>query len=439
MATLQPYNKYYPVAYDYVTQLPDGWQLLPNIAIFQERRERPKNEMELLSVSISKGVVRQSDMDKKDISSQDKSNYKVVRINDIAYGMEFRKGAVGYSNYEGIVSPVYTVLKPRKNRLVNPKFFHYVFRTEYYKNYIWRNVYGIGEHFLPCRFTHFKRMYSIVPPLSVQNSIVSYLDKKNEQIDTFIRNKERLVEILEERKKDVIDATFTKGLNPNTEIKATDIDWLTSLPKNWSLKRLKFLTKIISKGSTPSTEGREMTSEGIRFIKAENIFKSNVTEEPAFFIDAITHRILKRSQLQENDLLFVIAGATIGKVAILPKEFLPANTNQAVSFIRLKKKVDVEFCYYWLHSNFITTSIWLKAVTSAQPNLAMEDLGNLSVPYPSDTEKEEIVKFVKEEHQIIDLAITKAQKEISAIKEYRESLITDLVTGKRSVPQVQMS
>ena len=84
MATLQPYNKYYPVAYDYVTQLPDGWQLLPNIAIFQERRERPKNEMELLSVSISKGVVRQSDMDKKDISSQDKSNYKVVRINDIA-------------------------------------------------------------------------------------------------------------------------------------------------------------------------------------------------------------------------------------------------------------------------------------------------------------------------------------------------------------------
>jgi len=282
-------------------------------------------------------------------------------------------------------------------------------------------------------------MYSIVPPLSVQNSIVSYLDKKNEQIDTFIRNKERLVEILEERKKDVIDATFTKGLNPNTEIKATDIDWLTSLPKNWSLKRLKFLTKIISKGSTPSTEGREMTSEGIRFIKAENIFKSNVTEEPAFFIDAITHRILKRSQLQENDLLFVIAGATIGKVAILPKEFLPANTNQAVSFIRLKKKVDVEFCYYWLHSNFITTSIWLKAVTSAQPNLAMEDLGNLSVPYPSDTEKEEIVKFVKEEHQIIDLAITKAQKEISAIKEYRESLITDLVTGKRSVPQVQMS
>jgi type I restriction enzyme S subunit len=278
-----------------------------------------------------------------------------------------------------------------------------------------------------------------IPPLDVQNGIVEYLDKKNNEIEKFIRNKERLIEILEERKKDVIDTAFTRGIKPNIELKETNIDWLSMIPKHWNLKRLKFLTKIISKGSTPSTEGREMANEGIRFIKAENIFKSKVTEEPAFFIDAITHRILKRSQLRENDLLFVIAGATIGNVAILPKAFLPANTNQAVSFIRLKKKEDVEFCYYWLHSNFITTSIWLKAVTSAQPNLAMEDLGNLTIPYPSDEEKAEIVKYVKDEHSIIDIAISKAQKEIASIKEFREALITDLVTGKRYIPQLQVS
>ncbi|MDP3007716.1 MAG: restriction endonuclease subunit S [Methylococcales bacterium] len=434
MANLKPYNKYNPIVYDYVNQLPEDWRLLPNIAIFQERIERGKEDYELLSISISKGVVKQSDMNKKDISSPDKSNYKIVRVGDIAYGMEFRKGAVGYSIYEGIVSTVYTILKPRKNNEINPRFFHYVFRTAYYKNYIWRNVYGIGEHFLPCRFTHFKRMYSIVPPLDIQNSIVEYLDKKNNEIDKFIRNKERLIELLEETKKDVIDTAFTKGINPDIELKETDIDWLSNMPSHWNLKRLKFLAKIISKGSTPSTEGREMANAGIRFIKAENIFKSKVTEKPAFFIDKITHSILKRSQLQENDLLFVIAGATIGKVAILPKEYLPANTNQAVSFIRLKKKEDVEFCYYWLHSKFITTSIWLKAVTSAQPNLAMEDLGNLIIPYPSNNEeKAEIVQYIQNEHSVIDIAISKAQQEITSIKEYREALITDLVTGKRKI------
>lgn len=436
MATLQPYNTYNPVAYDYVRQLPEGWELLPNIAIFEERIERGHINEELLSVTIGRGVIRQTDVDiKKDSSNEDKSKYKLIKIGDIAYNkMRMWQGALGYSDYQGISSPAYVILKPKMK--INSRYFHYMFRTSFYTNYSKRFSFGIVDDQLSLRYTDFKRMYSIVPPLPVQNSIVAYLDKKNIEIDQFIKNKERLIEILEERKKDVIDTTFTTGLNPNAEFKATDIEWLTSLPKHWSLKRLKFLTKIISKGSTPSTEGREMITEGIRFLKAENIFKSTVTETPAFFIDAVTHRILRRSQLQENDLLFVIAGATIGKVAILLTEFLPANTNQAVSFIRLKKKVDVEFCYYWLQSNFITTNIWLKAVTSAQPNLAMEDLGNLFIPYPSDIEKEEIVKYVKEEHQIIDLAISKAQQEISSIKEYREALITDLVTGKRSIPLI---
>ena len=98
--SLQPYPNYYSVDYDYVQLLPDGWNLLPNIAIFEERIERGKGDFELLSISISKGVVRQSDMDKKDISSPDKSNYKIVRNGDIAYGMEFRKGAVAFSQYE---------------------------------------------------------------------------------------------------------------------------------------------------------------------------------------------------------------------------------------------------------------------------------------------------------------------------------------------------
>ena len=431
------YPSYKNIDYDYVKQLPHDWQLLPNIAIFQERIERGTEKEETLSISAIRGIVKSSDYEnRKDRTSDDTSQYLLVKEGDLAYNtMLMWDGAIGYSCFRGIVSPAYTVLKAKMK--INAKFFHYQMRTAFYKNYSRRFSYGIIDARLRLYYVHFKRMYSIFPPLETQNKIVEYLDKKNSEIDKFIRNKERLIEILEERKKDVIDKAFTKGIKPNMELKETHLDWMPKIPKHWDIKRLKFLTKIISKGSTPSTEGREMANEGIRYIKAENIFKSKVTIDPAFFIDAITHRILKRSQLKENDLLFVIAGATIGKVAILPKDFLPANTNQAVSFIRLKKKEDVEFCFYWLHSNFISTNIWLYAVTSAQPNLAMEDLGNLTIPYPSDEEKVEIVKYVKEEHSIIDIAITKARQEIASIKEYREALITDLVTGKRRVSQVE--
>ena len=421
----------------WIPEIPSDWDLKKIKLLFDFNKNivgKTSTDYDVLSLTTN-GVIKrdlESGMGKFPASFD---GYQIIKPNSIMlclFDMDVTPRVVGHVDDDGIISAAYTNIIPKNS--INSKYYYYYFLLQD-KN---KSLLALGTGIrITLNKDFFGTLKIPVPPLEVQNSIVAYLDKKNNKIDKFIRNKERLIEILEELKKDVIDNAFTKGLNSNVEFKTTVIDCLTNLPKHWSLKRLKFLTKIISKGSTPSTEGREMTTEGIRFIKAENIYKSNVTEEPAFFIDEVTHRILKRSQLQENDLLFVIAGATIGKVAIMLNEFLPANTNQAVSFIRLKKKIDVEFCYYWLHSNSITTSIWLKAVTSAQPNLAMEDLGNLSIPYPSDIEKEEIVKYVKKEHQTIDLAISKAQKEITSIKEYREALITDLVTGKRSIPEPQ--
>ena len=75
MTSLQPYKKYYPVSYDYVQSLPDGWKLLPNLAIFQERIERGYENEELLSVTIGRGVIKQSELEKKDSSTLDKSKY----------------------------------------------------------------------------------------------------------------------------------------------------------------------------------------------------------------------------------------------------------------------------------------------------------------------------------------------------------------------------
>ena len=421
----------------WMPEIPSNWDLMRGKFLFKSRKVI-NDKMQCndrLGLTL-RGVIDRFEGDGVGLNPNDLRTYQIFNENELVFKLidleNKNTSRVGFVHKRGIMSSAY--IRVMNNANVNMRYFYYQYYN-LYQRFIF-NMIGQGVR-ATMSSSDLLNIPVAIPPLEVQNRIVAYLDKKNNKIDQFIRNKERLIEILEELKKDVIDNAFTKGLNSNVEFKTTVIDCLTNLPKHWSLKRLKFLTKIISKGSTPSTEGREMTTEGIRFIKAENIYKSNVTEEPAFFIDEVTHRILKRSQLQENDLLFVIAGATIGKVAIMLNEFLPANTNQAVSFIRLKKKIDVEFCYYWLHSNSITTSIWLKAVTSAQPNLAMEDLGNLSIPYPSDIEKEEIVKYVKKEHQTIDLAISKAQKEITSIKEYREALITDLVTGKRSIPEPQ--
>lgn len=123
MATLQPYKKYNAIAYDYATQLPDGWQLLPNIAIFEERKERGTENEETLSISSRRGIVKSSDYEnRKDRTSDDKSQYLLVKEGDLAYNtMLMWDGAVGHSDFRGIVSPAYTVLKAKME--INPKFF----------------------------------------------------------------------------------------------------------------------------------------------------------------------------------------------------------------------------------------------------------------------------------------------------------------------------
>lgn len=212
MANLQPYKKYNAIVYDYATELPEDWQLLPNIAIFQERIERGYENEELLSVTIGRGVIKQSDLDKKDSSTLDKSKYLLVYPNDLVYSMRFRQGASGFSNYKGIVSPACTVLKPRKGVELNSRYYHYMFRTGFYKNYAERYAYGIADGQMPLRYFDFKRMYSVLPPLEVQKNIVDYLDKKNSEIDKFIRNKERLIKLLEEEKIRIIKALLSESL-----------------------------------------------------------------------------------------------------------------------------------------------------------------------------------------------------------------------------------
>ena len=168
MTNLQPYKKYYPVSYDYVQSLPDGWKLLPNLAIFQERIERGHENEELLSVTIGRGVIKQSELEKKDSSTLDKSKYLLVYPDDLVYSMRFRQGASGYSNYKGIVSPACTVLRPKKDIKINSHFYYYMFRTGFYKNYVERFAYGIADGQIPLRYIDFKRMYSIFPPLEIR-------------------------------------------------------------------------------------------------------------------------------------------------------------------------------------------------------------------------------------------------------------------------------
>jgi len=274
----------------------------------------------------------------------------------------------------------------------------------------------------------------VLPSLNEQDQIVKYLDDKTVLIDRLISTKEQKLTLLKEQRTTLINQVVTKGLNPNVKMKDSGVEWIGEIPESWLLGKIKFLSEVISKGTTPSTVGRDVLEEGnIFYVKVENIKEGYVGVPPSYFIDEETDKILRRSSLKENDILVVITGSTIGKVVILPKQFTPSNTNQGISFIRLKNKSNVRFVWYWLSTEIIQDRIRVVCTQSTQPNLSMEDLGNFSIPLPIESEQNQIVDYLDSKTKEIDDLVQLEQKKIDLLKEYRQSLISEVVTGKVKV------
>lgn len=213
--------------------------------------------------------------------------------------------------------------------------------------------------------------------------------------------------------------------------KHSGIEWLGEIPEHWEVKRVKDLTSVISKGTTPSTEGESLSDSGVRFIKAENIKESGiVANEPAFYITEETNNLLSRSKLKSNDLLMVIAGATTGKIAVIQKEQLPANTNQAVCFLRLKKIEIIDgfrYKYFFINSSYFQSLVWLYSLSSAQPNLPMAVLSRICIYYPPLNEQTAIANYLDTKTAAIDRKIELLTVKADKYKALRRSLINETV------------
>jgi type I restriction enzyme S subunit len=329
-----------------------------------------------------------------------------------------------------VFSTGFAVLNPRKN--VIPSFLLHFVRSSPFTKQV--ELSSKGMSYPAINSTDLSCLLIFLPSLPEQTAIAAFLDEKTAKIDTAIAQKEQMISLLKERKQILIQNAVTNGINPDAKMKDSGVEWIGEIPEGWEVARVKQYARKISKGTTPSTEGRNIIDEGpIRYIKAENIQDGVINNYPAHFIDEKTNELIKRSQLQENDVLFVIAGATLGKVAIVGKEHSPSNTNQAVAFVRPNSKIIPTYLSVWLSSSTVKELTWLDAVQSAQPNLSMENLGNFPMALPSLIEQSLILEHIETQSAKIDTAISIQQQQIAKLKEYKSTLIDSAVTGKIKV------
>ena len=408
----KPYPSYKPSGVAWLGDVPAHWEVLPNRAIFVEVNERNHPQKEMLSVTIAEGVIRQStllaDKSKKDASRLDRSAYKLVRPGDIAYNkMRAWQGAIGMSEYIGIVSPAYVVQRPRNG--VNSRYLHYLLRTPAFATEAECWSYGIASDMWSLRPEHFKMIYSCVPPLAEQAAIVAYLNHTDGRIRRYLRSRERLIELLKEYRQAVVHEVVTRGLDPDVSLKPSGVEWLGEVPTHWEVRRLKNICRL-AYGDSLSSENRVGGNVSVYGSNGQVGVHSNPNTS--------------------GQCLIIGRKGSFGKVHYSAEPVFAIDTTFFVD--RRHTGANIRWLYYllgWLQLDAVSKD-------SAVPGLNREDAYQHIGFYPPLAEQAAIAAYLDKQTAAIDAAITRARREIDLLSEYRTRLIADVVTGQVDVREV---
>ena len=420
------YSPYKDSGIPWLSSVPTHWEVLPNRSLFFEVIDRNHPYEEMLSVTIKKGVIKQntllSESSKKDSSNQDKTAYKLVQPGDIAYNkMRAWQGAIGISEYRGIISPAYIVVRLRKNN--NPRYFHYLFRTPAFSKEAERWSYGITSDQWSLRSEHFKMIYSVLPPFEEQTAIVRFLEHFDHLIKRFILAKQKQIKLLIEQKQAIIHQSVTKGLNPNVKLKPSGVDWLGEIPNHWKVLpgRICFREKKLSNNGLKNKTVLSLSYGRIIIKPEEKLHGLIPTSFETYQIIDKDDIIVRPTDLQ-NDHTSLRFGLSNEK-GIITSAYICLNTLDLLTS---------EYGYYLLHT-YDLIKIFYGLGSGLRQNLSWEDFKYLPCLIPPISEQNLIISFIKTSNNDIELQIEQLQREITLLQEYRTSLIADVVTGKIDV------
>ncbi|MGX9931501.1 restriction endonuclease subunit S [Virgibacillus salarius] len=269
-----------------------------------------------------------------------------------------------------------------------------------------------------------------IPSLHEQKSIVHYLDKVISEIDSLISDKEKLIELLEEKRQAIITESVTKGLNPDVKMKDSGVDWIGEIPEHWEKNKVKYSTYVKGRIGWQGLRSDEFINEGPYLVTGTDFVNGLVNWNSCYHISEERFNEAPAIQLKENDLLITKDG-TIGKVAIVKNKPEKAILNSGVFVTRcLNNQYLTEYMYWILSSKVFYKYIKYMETGSTIKHLYQETFVNFIYPLPNISEQKEIVDYINEKTNDIDSVILDSKKQIEKLKEYRQSLIYEAVTGK---------
>ncbi|MCP8951681.1 restriction endonuclease subunit S [Bacillus safensis] len=324
------------------------------------------------------------------------------------------------------------LIRPNVN-VVTGLYLYYLLYSYGFKEHFWISAKGVTRFGISKG--DIQNIQLLIPPIELQNKITRYLKEKDLLIDKLIKKKENLIMLLQQQRQSIITEAVTKGLNPNVKMKDSGVEWIGEIPEHWDTKKIKYL--IQEKLLYGANESAELEDEKLpRYIRITDIDELGNLKNETF--KSIPLDIANKYVVKKGDILLARSGATVGK-SYIHKEEKEASYAGYLIKLRARTLELAEYIYYFTNSSLYKQWINSILIQATIQNVSAEKYANLSIPVPNDeNEIKSILLNIKFKEKEILEVINKLKEQIEKLKEYRQSLIYEAVTGKIDVRDMEL-
>ena len=420
------YPTYKDSGIEWLGQIPTHWDLLRNkIFITEHDNVVGQDAYKYTLLSLTKQGVIQRDIESgKGKFPKEFDNYKIVESGNIIFclfDVDETPRTVGLSSIDGMITGAYNVFSIKG---INSQFYYYYFLAVDEAKALRPLYSGLRKVVKTERFAGLRIP---VPPEEEQRQIVAYLDYKSNKINERICQREIELQTLSELKQAEIAAVVTRGLDPNVPMKESGIEWLGKIPAHWDVKRIASVSHEINNSNVTMEYTRPS-----QFKFGEIVLKSIIGEEE------YDENIKKCTLFKKNDIL--INGLNLNYDFVtqrVAKSNYDGIITPAYIVIRVKDGLSADYAMF-LFKSIDNKKIFNGWGTGIRLTLSYKELKKQCIPIPPKEEQDAIVAYLQSRSTVIDDYIAKLKEEINYLQEYKQRLISDVVTGKVDVRGVEI-
>lgn len=417
----QRYEKYKDSGVQWLGEIPEHWEIKKIKYLFKERSEKNHPEEPMLSATQTEGVILQSKYKNRVVVvNTGFEGLKLVKVGDFVIHLRSFQGGIEYAYDQGIISSAYTILQPNNEEY--SEFYKYLLKCSNFIDLLKICVTGIREG-QNINYSKLKQYQMPLPPLSKQHAIVSYLDEKCGMIDKILAGKQKQIELLGELKQRIIADAVTRGLNPDVKLNNTNIPWLPQIPEHWEITTLKRFLRLVSEKNHPDKPLLSVTREQGVIVRDMESKEENHNFIPE---DLSGYKYVEVGDFCINKMKSWQGSYGVSKYEgiVSPAYFTCKLNGVDKEFFSTAIRSKIYVSFFARYSKGIRVDQW-----------DLSPIGLMSIPFalPPLSEQRAIVNYINERTSKIDTLSQKLQQEIDNIKEYKQRLISDVVTGQIKV------